>query len=667
MNGAGKRLGDWSKTVRVTAPPARNRNRRSTAPAYADASVALSVAENTAAGSDIGNPVAAADPDAGDTLTYSLSGADKDHFAIDAATGQLQTHGALDYEGQSSYSVTVTATDGGGLADSIPVTITVTDVADNPPGQPAAPEIINVQQTSFRVTWTAPADGSSAIAGYGIQYKLVSASDSAYADVKPTPTGTGTGYNLVNRSGQTVAERTFYAVRVRASNTGGWGPWSAAAVAFTTTPANQAPAFANSSVTLTVAENTAAGADIGNPVAAADPDAGDTLTYSLSGADKDHFAIDAASGQLQTKGALDYEGQSSYSVTVTATDGGGLADSIPVTITVTDVADNPPGQPAAPEIINVQQTSFRVTWTAPADGSSAIAGYGIQYKLVSASDSAYADVKPTPTGTGTGYNLVNRSGQTVAERTFYAVRVRASNTGGWGPWSAPAVAVTTSGAPANQAPAFANSSVTLTVAENTAAGADIGTPVTAADPDAGDTVTYRLGGDDADHFAIDSASGQLQTKGDLDYESTTSYSVTVTATDGDGLSASIAVTISVTDVDERPADLRPDNLRAELQPGGAVLVSWDAPDGAGADAFYRVARRPDADGHYRFIARRVIDADGGGRVEYRDDGGELAAGQTYRYRARVFNGDGKKLGNWSKAVKVTVPPAADASAEGKSS
>ena len=202
-----------------------------------------------------------------------------------------------------------------------------------------------------------------------------------------------------------------------------------------------------------VAENTAANTAIGDALTATDPDAGDTLTYTLDGKDSGHFAIGADSGQLQTSGALDYESQSSYTVTVTATDGDGLTASVEVTITVTDVADTPPGQPDTPEIINVEETSFRVTWTAPAEGSSAITGYGIQYKLASEEDSAYADVNPTPTGTATGYNLVNRDGQTVAEGTSYAVRVRAKNAEGWGPWSEAASAVTAGAAPSDAAPA----------------------------------------------------------------------------------------------------------------------------------------------------------------------------------------------------------------------
>ena len=139
--------------------------------------------------------------------------------------------------GKSSYAVTVTATDGGGgLSASIAVTIKVDDVADTPPGQPDAPEISNIKQTSFRITWTAPAAGSSAISGYGIQYKLSSEADSAYADAKPTKRGTVTGYNVVDRSGQSITAGTSYDVRVRARNDEGWGAWSKAATVTTASP-----------------------------------------------------------------------------------------------------------------------------------------------------------------------------------------------------------------------------------------------------------------------------------------------------------------------------------------------------------------------------------------------------------------------------------------------
>ena len=78
------------------------------------------------AGRDIGNPVAANDAN-GDTLAYTLGGTDAASFDIDPATGQLMTLAALDYETKGSYEVMVTASDSGGLSDSIDVTITVTN------------------------------------------------------------------------------------------------------------------------------------------------------------------------------------------------------------------------------------------------------------------------------------------------------------------------------------------------------------------------------------------------------------------------------------------------------------------------------------------------------------------------------------------------------------
>ena len=115
-------------------------------------------------------------------------------------------------------------------------------------------------------------------------------------------------------------------------------------------PVPTAPAFAASTTTRSVAENTPADQPIGEPVAATDAD-GDGLTYSLGGTDVASFDIDTASGQLKTKAALDHAIKSSYSVTVSVTDGedaDGAEETTPtidatitVTITVLDVNEPP--------------------------------------------------------------------------------------------------------------------------------------------------------------------------------------------------------------------------------------------------------------------------------------------------------------------------------------
>ena len=62
------------------------------------------------------------------------------------------------------------------------------------------------------------------------------------------------------------------------------------------------------------------------------------------------------------------------------------------------------------------------------------------------------------------------------------------------------------------------------MAENTAANTNIGTAVSATDPD-GDTLTYSLSGTDAASFDLDTSTGQIKTKVALDYEAKNSYSV----------------------------------------------------------------------------------------------------------------------------------------------
>ena len=87
-----------------------------------------SIAENTAAGENVGAPVVATDSG---ILTYMLGGADAGSFGIVAATGQIQVGDGtnLDYEGEkNTYGVEVTATDPSGATAMITVTIAVTNL-----------------------------------------------------------------------------------------------------------------------------------------------------------------------------------------------------------------------------------------------------------------------------------------------------------------------------------------------------------------------------------------------------------------------------------------------------------------------------------------------------------------------------------------------------------
>ena len=257
------------------------------APVFAAATAARSVAENSAAETAIGEPLTATDSD-GDTLTYSLSGDDSDSFDIDTDDGQIKVKAALDYEAKDTYTVTVTASDPYSGSASVTVTVNVTDV-NEPPSAPTGLSVsaIDGSSTSLRATWTAPTNtGRPAITGYGVQYRQgASGSWSTH-----THSGTAVTADITS-----LSAGTSYQVRVRATNAEGNSDWTAAVSGTTNAAANAAPTF-TSSATASVTENSTSVIT----VAATDADSQDSVTaYAVTGgADQSKFSITSPGGAL---------------------------------------------------------------------------------------------------------------------------------------------------------------------------------------------------------------------------------------------------------------------------------------------------------------------------------------------------------------------------------
>ena len=113
-----------------------------------------------------------------------------------------------------------------------------------------------------------------------------------------------------------------------------------ATVTVSVTNVNEAPSFSATTYAFTLAEDAAIGTAVGT-ISAMDPDAEDTLTYSITaGDDGGKFSIDS-SGSLSVAKALDFEATSSYTLTVQAADAGSLTDTATVTVSVTNVNEAP--------------------------------------------------------------------------------------------------------------------------------------------------------------------------------------------------------------------------------------------------------------------------------------------------------------------------------------
>ena len=572
-------------------------------------STTRAVAENTASGTNIGTAVAATDAD-GDTLIYTLGGTDAESFSIVSSSGQLQTSAALDYETKSSYAVTVSVFDRRGGRDSIDVTINVTNVIE-----PAlSARTLQVRNAIFAAVTDVSSLGD-VTAAHLAEITTLTIDNQGITSLRAGDFNELTGLTLLNLGNNTLsalpagifdelpALGTLFLHNNNISDVSelegltslnnlflsgnpisDYGPLRrlkaaiAAADRSLTLDITIPPEFIEgTSTTRSVPENTARGTNIGTPVAATDAD-GDTLTYSL-GTNNDalFFSIVDTSGQLQTNAIFDYETRSSYTITVSVSDGNSGTDSITVTIDITDVDDPTPVNQrtqqvqdaivaaidevnSADDVTAVQLTaittldlsneSITSLKSGDFDGLTGLTLLNLRNNTLSALP---ADIFDGLTALKT-LRLRNNQISDVSEledlTSLKTLRLSGNPISDYGPLLRLRVAnsnISIDVDMTNSPPVFSDGDTTTrSVAENTAAGTNIGAAVSATDVD-NHTLTYSLGGTDADAFDIVSTSGQLQTKAALDYETKTSYTVTVTVYDGNSGGDRITVTIDVTD------------------------------------------------------------------------------------------------------------------------
>ena len=531
------------------------------APLFTDVTPTRSVAENTAPGQDIGDPVTAQDPEEGDTLTYFLGGADGSSFGIDSSSGQLRTRAPLDYEDKNSYTVTVQVRDSMNIHgdpdmtydDSIDITIEVSDVNEPPVFDSTAPTTLNIIENTA--------------AGTDIG-SPVTATDPDNTTANPTKdtltysldTGDGASFEI-DSSGQIKTKdpldretKDTYTVTVSVSDSKDEGGNADTVADDTHTLTitignevepptfNEEPPQGQNNLARSVAENTHAGSPIGNPVSATSED-GVNLTYSLVGTDASSFDIDSGNGQIKTKAALDYEGaQITYSVTVSVTDGkdaNGMTEtpavedeSIDVTISVTDVNEPPQFAGDAPTTQTVAEntaagTNIGSAYTAtdPDDGDT------LAYSLDDGDGDAFEIDSSGQIKTKDALNHETKPSYTVT----VSVSDNKDATGSSDTTVDDTRTVTITVTNVVEPPTFdeeipqGQTSLSRSIPENTTAGRPIGDPVSATDEE-DDTLTYSLDDQDGASFEVD-ANGQIKTKDPLDYEDKSLYLVTVSVTD----------------------------------------------------------------------------------------------------------------------------------------
>ena len=233
--------------------------------------------------------------------------------------------GALDHETTASYALTVSASQSGSVAFTVPVTVTVTNVVEPPVFGAASyafrvAENVGIPTTVGTVTATDPEGGTE------IFYDITAGNEAQVFAVDALAGRVVVGVFLDYEA------TASYTLTVRA--VAGDGDAGTATVTITVTDVAEPPAFGEASYAFSIAEDAAAGAAVGTVTATVR--ANGAVSYAITAGNADGaFAIDADSGAITVAGTLDHATTASYTLTVSASHGVSTTTA-PVTITVTE-------------------------------------------------------------------------------------------------------------------------------------------------------------------------------------------------------------------------------------------------------------------------------------------------------------------------------------------
>ena len=298
---------------------------------------AFTVAENSANASSVGT-IIATDVDAGDTRTFAVAGGTgATAFSVAAATGQITVANSapLDFETNPSFTLNITVTDTGALADTAVVTVTLTNVNE--------PPIVDNQAFSV-----AENSANASIVG------TIIATDVDAGDTRTFTVTGGTGataFSVAAATGQiTVADsaqldfETTPSFTLNITVTDAGALTATAVVTITLTNVNEPPAIdtgRGSPVTVSMDEDGAPTA-FALTLDASDPDADATITWSIATPASHGAASVSGTGTAKPIAytpAANYNGPDSFVVQVA--DGNGGADTITVEVTIAPINDAP--------------------------------------------------------------------------------------------------------------------------------------------------------------------------------------------------------------------------------------------------------------------------------------------------------------------------------------
>ena len=447
--------------------------------------------------------VVATDPD-GDTITYSVSG--NDAFSIDASSGVLTFNTAPDYENNSGFNVTATASDGDYSVNQT-ITVNINDLNDNSP--------VFTSNASFTVTENQISVGAftstDADQNTTITYSLSGTDASAFN----LNSASGV-FSFIDEPDYEV--KSSYSVIATASDGANNTTQN---VTVSISDVNEAPTITSGVIFRPNENQTAIGS-----IEATDPE-DDSLIYTIYGTDAAEISVNNATGALTFNDPPDYETKTNYSFVGQVNDGTFVSQKA-FQIEIINLNDNSPvfitsSLPAVDE----NQTSGGTISATDADGDT------INYFIVT-SDSTEVSINALGELTILGIDYEQKS--------TYTFTVSASDNEN----STEQEFVLSVNNLNDNTPVITSGS-NFSYDEN--ATVDVGT-ITAEDAD-DDNLTFSIGGFDVADFFIDASSGVFTFNTPPDSETKSSYQISANVSDGE-FSDTSSIVITINDLPDEP-------------------------------------------------------------------------------------------------------------------
>ena len=285
----------------------------------------------------------------------------------------------MDYETTTSYSITLTATDGNNHRLTQTLTVSVADTD------------LSIELASSTISLNESVSSGTAVTS--------TTATNPEGTVSYSLSGTGSDKFSVDSNGNITTNGTLdyetttsYSITLTATD-----GTTTTTQSFTVNVADIDLSIELASSTISLNESVSSGTAV-TSTTATNPEG--TVSYSLSGTGSDKFSVDS-NGNITTNGTLDYETTTSYSITLTATDG--------TTTTTQSFTVN-----VADEILNGLATTLANSGTPLAESSSS--GTSVASSSVNNPDSD--SVSYSLSGTGSGNFTVDSNGNVTTNATL---------------------------------------------------------------------------------------------------------------------------------------------------------------------------------------------------------------------------------------------------------